>query len=46
VDRSEKLIEYGDSWLSRNAFRCSLLCSVVEVEHWMGEGGDDPTELN
>ena len=20
----------------RNAFRCSVVCSVVEVEHWMG----------
>ena len=22
----------------RNAFRCSVVCSVVEVEHWMGKG--------
>ena len=20
----------------RNAFRCSVACSVMEVEHWMG----------
>jgi hypothetical protein len=30
----------------RNAFRCSLTCSVLEVEHWMAEGPHRVTEVN
>ena len=30
----------------RNAFRCSLTCSVLEVEHWMVKGPDRVTEIN
>ena len=30
----------------RNAFRCSLACSVAEVEHWMAEGPYRVTEVN
>ena len=30
----------------RNAFRCSLMCFVPEVEHWMAEGPYRVTEVN
>ena len=30
----------------RNAFRCSVVWWVLEVEHWMGEGADKLTELS
>ena len=30
----------------RNAFRCSVGCSVVEVEHWMGKGAYKLTDPN
>ena len=30
----------------RNAFRCSVACSVMEVEHWMGEGPHKVTDLS
>ena len=30
----------------RNALRCSLTCSVAEVEHWMAEGPHRVTEVN
>ena len=30
----------------RNALRCSLPCSVSEVEHWLAEGPYRVTEVN
>ena len=30
----------------RNAFRCSVVCSVTEVEHWMGKGAYKLTNPN
>ena len=30
----------------RNAFRCSVACSVMEVEHWMGDGPYKVTDLS
>ena len=30
----------------RNAFRCSVVWWMPEVEHWMGEGADKLTDLN
>ena len=30
----------------RNAFRCSLMCFVAEVEHWMAEGPYRVTDVN
>ena len=30
----------------RNAFRCSVACSVTEVEHWMGDGPHKVTDLS
>ena len=30
----------------RNAFRCSVGCSVMEVEHWMGDGPNKVTDLS
>ena len=30
----------------RNAFRCSVACSVMEVEHWMGDGPHKVTDLS
>ena len=30
----------------RNAFRCSLACFVLAVEHWMAEGPYRVTEVN
>src|SRR3977135_2556168 len=30
----------------RNAFRCSVACFFLEVEHWMGSGADTLTALN
>ena len=30
----------------RNALRCSLTCSVAEVEHWLAEGPYRVTEVN
>ena len=30
----------------RNAFRCSVACSVTEVEHWMGDGPHKVTDVS
>ena len=30
----------------RNAFRCSVACSVPEVEHWIGDGPHRVTDLS
>ena len=30
----------------RNAFRCSVVRSTMEVEHWMGKGADKLTNLS
>ena len=30
----------------RNVFRCSVACSAVEVEHWMGKGPHKVTNPN
>lgn len=47
MDRSEKLIEYGDSWFSPKCIEvqpCSI--KIVGVEHWMDKGVAGPTEFN
>jgi hypothetical protein len=30
----------------RNAFRCSVVCCLPEVEHWIGDGPDRVTDLS
>ena len=30
----------------RNAFRCSVECSVMEVEHWIADGPDQVTDVS
>ena len=30
----------------RNAFRCSVTCFVLEVEHWIGDGPHRVTDLS
>ena len=30
----------------RNAFRCSVACCFLEVEHWMADGPDKVTDVS
>ena len=47
MGRSEKLIEYGDSWFSPKRIQVRPRGKkVAEVELWMDEGGCGPTDFN
>ena len=47
MDRSEKLIECGDSWFSPKCIEVQpRVWKVSGVEHWMDEGDWGPTDFN
>ena len=47
MGRSEKLIEYGDSWFSPKCIEVQpRVNNIAGVELWMGKGAAVPTEPN